>query len=302
LRILHVFDQAGVAFILAKYQQMQGHDSNVITTFNSDSDKYGIREFYKEYMLPARSEDEFIQKSINFGRSADIIHVHSRIDVLLSLRRELGLSKKIILQYHGSDIRGVKKQKLPHRSLLSDLAVMSIYKYRKIRDKLFLRHRLHNKAQSMSDVVIVSTMDLLKLVKNAIHIPNPVDVDHFTPAEKGNNSQKDALIIDTEVTDIRSALEYCKKNNIYLNIEVFNRVKNPTMYKDMPDLLRRYKIYVDIKFVDGIPLASLSKTGLEALACGLKVLDYRLQYHEKLPLEHSPTNVVSRLNSLYYKA
>jgi hypothetical protein len=54
-------------------------------------------------------------------------------------------------------------------------------------------------------------MDLLKLVKNAIHIPNPVDVDHFMPADKGNNSQKDALIIDTEVTDIRSALEYCKK-------------------------------------------------------------------------------------------
>jgi hypothetical protein len=60
--------------------------------------------------------------------------------------------------------------------------------------------------------------------------------------------------------------------------------------------------HVDIKFVDGIPLASLSKTGLEALACRLKVSDYRLQYHEKLPFEHSPTSVVSRLNSLYPKA
>jgi hypothetical protein len=52
--VLRVYDQAGVAFTLAKYQQLQGYDSKVITTFSSD--KYGIREFYKDYVLSATSE------------------------------------------------------------------------------------------------------------------------------------------------------------------------------------------------------------------------------------------------------
>ena len=297
MRILHVWDQAGVAYTLAKYQQqVQGHEAKVIMIGNYN--KYGISEFYKQYILNAALE-EFTEKCIEKAKSADILHIHSRIDILLKLRQKFGNSKKIILHYHGTDIRGLKKQKLPHRSQLSDLAIRSIMMYRRIRDKVLFRKRMHIKAQRMADTVIVSTPDLLQVVAKGIHLPNPVDTDHFKPDSISKNEQKEALTIDTEVTDIQWALDYCKRHNISLNIEVYNRIKDPIVYKDMPEFLRRYKTYVDIRFVNKTILQNLSKTALEALACGLKVLDYQLKYRQGLPREHDPINVTSQLSNIY---
>jgi glycosyltransferase involved in cell wall biosynthesis len=297
MHILHVWDQAGVAYTLAKYQQrLQGHEAKVIMIENYN--KYGIFEFYKQYILNVEL-DEFTEKCIEKAKSADIIHVHSRIDILLMLRQKFGRSKKIILHYHGTDIRGLKEQKLPHRSQLSDLAIRSITMYRRIRDKVLFRKRMHINAQRMADTVIVSTPDLLQLVAKGIHLPNPVDTDHFKPDPISKNEQKEALTIDTEVTDIKWALDYCKRHNISLNIEVYNRIKEPIIYKHMPEFLRRYKIYVDIRYVNKTILQNLSKTALEALACGLKVLDYQLKYRQGLPREHDPINVTSQLSNIY---
>ena len=296
MHILHVWDQAGVAYTLAKYQQLQGHEAKVIMI--GDHNKYGLIEFYKQYILNVALE-EFTEKCIEKAKSADIIHIHSRIDILLKLRKKFGRSKKIILHYHGTDIRGLKKQKLPHRSQISDLAIRSIMMYRGLRDKVLFKKRMHINAQRMADTVIVSTPDLLQLVANGIYLSNPVDTDHFKPDSLLKNEQKEALTIDTEVTDIQWALDYCKMHNISLNIEVYNRIKAPIIYKDMPDFLRRYKIYVDIRYVDKTILQNLSKTALEALACGLKVLDYQLKYRQGLPLEHDPINVISRLSTIY---
>ena len=297
MHILHVWDQAGVAYTIAKYQQqLQGHEAKVIMIANYD--KYGISEFYKQYILNTALE-EFTEKCIEEAKSADIIHIHSRIDILIKLRQKFGNSKKIILHYHGTDIRGLKKQKLPHRSQLSDLAIRSIMMYRRIRDKVLFRKQMHIKAQRMADTVIVSTPDLLHIVAKSIHLPNPVDTDHFKPDSISKNEQKEALTIDTEVTDIQWALDYCKRHNISLNIEVYNRIKNPIIYKDMPEFLRRYKTYVDIRYVNKTILQNLSKTALEALACGLKVLDYQLKYRQGLPREHDPINVTSQLSNIY---
>jgi hypothetical protein len=82
-------------------------------------------------------------------------------------------------------------------------------------------------------------------------------------------------------------------------IDVYNRIKDPIMYKDMPAFLKKYGLYVDVRYVDGKILENLSKTALEALACGLEVLDNRLKYQCGLPMEHEPINVVSHLSGIY---
>jgi len=46
-------------------------------------------------------------------------------------------------------------------------------------------------------------------------------------------------------------------------------------------------------------LKNLSKTALEASACGLDVLDYKLDRRHGLLDEHIPMNVVSRLEAIY---
>ena len=297
MRILHVWDQAGVAFVLAKYQRLQGHDSKAIMV--REYDKYGLGRFYKEYVIDVTLKD-FFQKSMDEAHSADILHIHSRSDMVFKMRQKYGKSKKIILQYHGTDIRGIKSQKLPHRSKLSDLAVSGIFTYRRVRDAILIKKRIHSKAQHLADAVIVSTPDLLPLVSKAIYLPNPIDTDHFTPDK--NSSRHDraqALTMDTEATNTQLTLSYCKRQNVNLDIDVYNRIRDPIMYGDMPDFLKKYGLYVDVRHVDGKILENLSKTALEALSCGLEVLDYQLKYREGLPAEHHPKNVISRLSTIY---
>ena len=263
-------------------------------------DKYGIGKFYNQYVIDA-TLDDFDQKSVDEAHSADILHIHSRSDMVFKMREKYGNSKKIILQYHGTDIRGIKKQKLPHRSKLSDLAVRGIFTYRRVRDAILIKKRIHSKAQLLADAVIVSTPDLLPLVSNAIFLPNPIDTDHFTPDKISSPrlERAKALTMDTEATDIQLTLSYCKKNNVNLDIDVYNRIRDPIMYGDMPAFLKKYGVYVDVRFVDGKILENLSKTALEALACGLDVLDYKLNRRHGLPVEYNPMNVTSRLETIY---
>lgn len=111
MRILHILDAAGVACIYSKYQRMLGHEARVI--WNKDiADKYGIYDFYKDYLINVTYE-EFTQTCLKEGENVDVIHVHGYIDILFELRKKFQRQKKIILHYHGTDIRGLKKQSFP---------------------------------------------------------------------------------------------------------------------------------------------------------------------------------------------
>ena len=289
MRILHILDAAGVACIYSKFLQKKGHESRVI--WNKDvGDKYGIYDYYKDYIINV-SYAEFTERCLREGETADVIHVHGFIDILFKLHKKFHKSKKIILHYHGTDIRGLNGQELPHRSRLSDTV---------IKLKMWYRKKIgHSKAQKLADVVCVSTPDLLPLVRNGIHIPIPIDTHHFRPDNNSSVQLKEAFTINSEVTNIQWALEFCKKNGINLDVEVVDRTKNPIMYKDIPDFIRGYKTYVDIRYVNDTVLENLSSTALQSLASGLKVLDYKLHFRQGLPREHDAVNVVSQLSGIY---
>jgi len=293
MRILHILDAAGVACIYSKYQRMQGYDASVI--WNKDvADKYGIYDFYNDYLISLPYE-KFTQTCLDEAETADVIHVHGYIDILFELRKKFNRGKKIILHYHGTDIRGLKKQVLPHRSLLSDTA---------IKIKMLYRKKIgHLRAQKLADAVCVSTPDLLPLVRNGIHVPIPIDTKHFSPRSNPNGEPneelKEAFTINSEVTNIQRALDLCNKNQINLKIEVVDRTRNPIMYADIPDFIRRYRTYVDIRYVNDVVLENLSSTALQSLACGLSVLDYKLEFRRSLPKEHDAINVASQLSKIY---
>ncbi len=309
MRILHIEDAAAVSCILAKYQQhIQGHNSKVIKY--DIYDKFGFYKFYKDYVTIAASEEQFLKHINEDAKSADIVHIHTRADMVIKLRNKFGKSKKIILHYHGTDIRGLNKQKLPHRSGLSDIAISLILRYRKIRNILLLKKRIHYKAQNLANAVIVSTPDLLNYASTKndavrkLYLPNPIDLDVFKPdaiisSTINDGIKKNAVTMDNEVTDIPWALEYLKKNNVNLDITVHDRIKHPLMYQDLPNFLKQYKTYVDIRYVNKKIIPALSKTALEALACGLDVLDYRLKFRNRLPEEHCPSSVIPSLSKVY---
>jgi hypothetical protein len=290
--VLHIWDQAGVAFILAKFQQANGNESKVIRIKNTD--KYGIDEFYKEYGLFVAPE-ELIYKSIEEARKADIIHIHSLPEMVINIRKIYGGSKIIILHYHGTDIRGFSKDNLRTFTLQNILKPKNIVK--KIK-----KRRLHIKAQRLADRVIVSTPDLIQLVKGSVFLPNPIDTDHFNNkklTKEGSVDIPKGIIVNSEVTNIELAMNYFEHKKIDLNIDIYDRTKNPIYYKDVPNFLKKYDVYVDLRFVNRKLLKNLSKTALEALACGLRVLNYKLEYMNNLPSEHCPTNVVMILSSIY---
>jgi glycosyltransferase involved in cell wall biosynthesis len=294
LKILHINDQAGVACILAKFQEKQGVESKVIAI----ADKYGIKEYYKNNVIFVEKEN-FYTASLNESDSYDIIHLHSVDALVYKLRRRYGNKKKIILHYHGTDLRGNYKKSISLALRLKRLGV-------RMKNKLWLLRNgytgsLQDTMQQLADIVLVSTPDLLKLANKSNYLPNPVDTELFN--ENISNHQKDpnydAITIKTEAIDIQKALNYIKHRNLTHNIYVHDRTYNPTPYKDMPDLLKKYNTYIDIKFVDGKLLKSSSKTALESLACGLQVLNYQLKYTKKLPYEHEAINVVNNLFSIY---
>lgn len=289
--VLHIWDQAGVAFILAKFQQMNGNESKVIRVKNAD--KYGIDEFYKEYGLFVTTE-ELVYKSIEEARRADVIHIHSLPEMVINIRNTYGESKVIILHYHGTDIRGFSGDNSRVFSLRNILRPKNIVG--KIR-----KRRLHIKAQRLADRVIVSTPDLIRLVKGSIFLPNPIDTDHFNKKmiKERSGDVYEGVLVNSEVTNVELAMNYCRHKKINLNINIYDRTKNPIYYKDVPNFLKKYDVYIDLRFVDRKLLKNLSKTALEALACGLRVLNYNLEFVDNLPSEHCPTNVVTLLSSIY---
>jgi hypothetical protein len=103
-----------------------------------------------------------------------------------------------------------------------------------------------------------------------------------------NHDPKKALTINNEAVDRHLILDYCEKNNVLLDVEVYDRIRNPIKYLDMPNFLRKYDTYLDVKIINGRIVRGMSKTTLESLACGLRVINYGLSYLHGPPPEHSP--------------
>ncbi|HEY7111041.1 MAG TPA: hypothetical protein VH415_16565 [Nitrososphaeraceae archaeon] len=295
MRIVHVCDTAGIGSILSKYQTLAGHEANVICS-EGLTDKYGIYDFYREF-IELFPKDIFIQTLVQECRNADVVHVHSNIALLQMLRSALGLKKKIILHYHGTDIRGLKIR-LPHRSIGSDGLILSKLLYRKI-----LHGYRHRKAQQQANLIFSSQKDLIKLVPTAIHIPIAVDINHFLNLQRiRTNKQKNAFTFKTEAVDMDLVVDHLKKHSIQVPLEVHDRTTKPIMYKDMPLFLNGFETYIDIRYVNGKLLEDLSSTALQALACGLSVIDYELNLLKSLPKEHQAPNVADKVLDLYTRS
>ena len=296
VQILHVWDQAGVACILAKYQIRHGHQSRVIKI---EGDKYGIYHFYDDFITNV-PEEQFLNRCVEEATRSDVIHIHGPINVLFKLRRRFGKSKTIILHYLGTDIRGLNPSPMstiPARHSILSIIIKGITM--KLRGFPLPKQYIHILAQMLADKVLVATPDLIQNVVKGVYLPIPIDTEHFFPDLIANNNKKCALTLKTEVTNISKVIEYCKSNNIDLDIEVYDRTKNPIMYADMPKFLKRYKIYVDIRYIQQTILNNLSSTALQSLACGLRVLDYQLRYHDTFPLEHEADNVTTQVLRYY---
>ena len=257
MRVLHVWDIAGVGSVIAKYMhKMPNVESWVIT--RARFDRFGCTAFGERMNCRAEA---FTLKALWMARKYDLIHVHD-FDKFVPLLKRFYPSKPVILHYHGTRIRG----------------------------KADGRRRYYQKA----DFVIVSTPDLLEDSPEATYIPNPVDTEFFQPLR--DHSDNSAIYIIKHQEELGETLEWPKSvaQKYGLKLSFRDRIENPIPYKELPMFLNQYSYFVDRDYVK-----SLSKTALEALACGCRVIRWDGQVIGSLPLEHYPTVVVEKILKIY---
>ena len=144
-RILHVWNTAGVASVVAKFTDRQYHTKSRVITRKA-ADRVGLTTYGTVYNDgPAR----FFLRALLTARTADIVHVHS-LDRIVPWVKRL-YDKPVIMHYHGTDIEGRWGEKEGRWKRANYLAV--------------------------------STPNLLEgAPASAVFVPNPVDTDIFRPS------------------------------------------------------------------------------------------------------------------------
>ena len=257
-KILHVWNTAGVASVLAKFADREfGTRSTVIT--RRAADRVGLTTYGTAYADgPAR----FFLRAILMAARADLVHVHSLDRIVPWVKRLYG--KPVVMHYHGTDIEGRWAEK---------------------------RARW-----GRADCVAVSTPNLLEGgPPSAVYVPNPVDTDIFRPAP-GASDPRSALSfrygMDAESADVAKKMG--------LNLTMVDRFSVP--HGRMAALLSQYSYFIDMRRPPDHAVAhSVGKAALEALACGLRVVNWEGKVIEGLPAENEPLKVASKWNEVYAK-
>jgi len=233
-------------------------------------DKGQISEFYGS-LLHDGSGKAFIEDAKKASAKARILHF-SYLDSfsVKDSRNKLPLlplfsspSKKLIMHYHGSDIRGKGKEKREY--------------------------------YSAADIVLVSTRDLLEDVPAATWLPRPVDTDHFKPLSI-IRKKRSAVFVNVAPIWLKNAQEFCQSKD--LAITIVERKRGYWIpYLHYPRFLNRFEYFLDFK-----GQKELSKNALEALACGLKVVhagrEGEINFHYKLPEVNRLENVLKKYSKI----
>ncbi len=145
--ILHVWNTAGVASVVAKFtDRLFATSSRVITRRQADT--VGLTSYGTVY---DDGPAAFFARALLMARKAEIVHVHS-LDRIVPWVKRFYPSKPVVMHYHGTDIE----------------------------DRWGAKQRRWARA----DLVVYSTPNLSDgAPPSAMHLPNPVDTDLFYPRE-----------------------------------------------------------------------------------------------------------------------
>lgn len=299
LNILHVSDVAGVGAVMAKYQRKLGHEAQVVVTDDFDglrfSKVYGSERLIRKecsgpdlYQKALKAENytlariiwvasvplrlyrhlKFCFKAWRYAVRAkpDILHIHS----LFLFPFFVPLWPKLI-EWHGTEMR------LKYED-------GTLNERRRVPQWGFKLYSL------LGIPLFVSTPDLLPSVPGGAQvIPAPVDLDHWAPRPLGSG----ALYAHNHYESSHRAQEYAQKYGWQLTIQ--ERAAGHIIdHEDYPAHLSQFDV-----FIDRHKISSLSKTALECLAMGMRVVDPQGQVLEGLPPNHDPAHVARLTLRIY---
>lgn len=298
LKILHVWDQAGVSCLLALYQRKLGHQADIIIreeyssgiaeTYGLTGQMFFLREKIDKtttvrrvyYQLPKVMQSfiraaKFKLRSLRFfvivmkkAKHYNVLHIHSRWMCIFFVP-----FKKKIMHWHGDDCRRKPTFKPRLKRWITRLFI-----------HFYSKHH----------IMYVSTPDLLEEVPNSRWLPNPVDLNHFHKRscslgntacythnwyETGEHAHKLALTNGWKLT----ILDRAAPKQEWIPHQLF------------PQYLASFEYFIDRQKIH-----SLSKTALEALALGLKVVQgWDGKIVTKLDPQHHPLTCALRTLKIY---
>ncbi len=256
LRVLHIWNTAGVASVIAKFTDRDFRSESTVITRRA-ADRTGLTTYGTVYDDGAT---RFLVRALRMSGGADVVHVHSLDRVVPWVKRLHRVP--VVMHYHGSDIEGRWPEKEPRWSKADFLAVASRY--------------LLDGGPS-----------------GAVWVPNPVDTDSFRPAA---TPPPRGSALSFHYGADAEAESLARK----LGLALTWMDRGAVGHEKMPALLGSYAYYIDVKRSRaGALLPALSRTGLEALACGSKVVGSGGDVSEGLPPENDPTNVAAKWHEVY---
>jgi hypothetical protein len=272
-KILHLWNTAGIGSILAKYMdRLYGTQSRVI--MKKSFDKFGFTTVGEliETDNTLFGKLQFYWKCLRAINGQNLLHIHAFYR-MVPIARTFHPFMPIIYHCHGTEVRNKWKQRI--------------------------------KQLKYADAILYHARDLEGegMPKNVYFINCPVDTDYFNSNGNEIREKNTAFTFSYRADDM--AIDYANKHGLKLTLHNYSKSK-PISYLELPSLLRKYEYYLDFKRdVDGSFLHkdyehyTVSKTALEALACGCKVVDPRYKIRQGLPDENKPENVVNELWKIY---
>lgn len=270
-KVLHIWDTAGVASLLSRELRKRGYTSDVI--MRGIHDPYGMTKYYGNDTVeldgyPFKMHCK--KKAYDYG----IIHMHGTYE-LVGEYKKLFPNKKIVLHFHGTNLINPRDEQ-----------------------------ELVDNAK-LADAIIVATPDLIPHVEKRPELPKPtlclnaVDTDLFKPMPEIQTITSNAVYVTIRYIDLPVVEKYLKENCPW-KYEIFDRdggktlgsKDNGTPFYEMPKFYNKYEKLIDVKIYnysdDKEPAQAWSKTGLEALACGLEVYNHKGEIVKGLPEEFTP--------------
>ena len=269
MKILHVWNMAAVATVIARWQRKIGHDSSVVA--RNAFDAFGITAHYADVSILINTGAwRFLWRAANMSKSVDVVHLHDMRHTWLW--RLLRVKKPIILHYHGTLTRDTPAS-------------------------------VRAKWEKHVNGILVSTLDLtsFEYSKEAIYVPNPIDTELFAPRKIKQNGRGLCLM------KMGQTAEHTKQlldSHGFADVDwKFIPTSSRTiLYPAMPEFLCGFEYYADINIIDGSVAPGSSVTGLQSMSLGVKTINYNFEVASALPRPHRPSSVVKQLDSIYKTA
>jgi len=219
---------------------------------------------YPNETILSASPPAFLFRVLKLCRNYDIVHVHGlsyRLVFNVNIFVLKASGAKLVLHLHGTGIR-------ESHSKLSTKAALKI-----------------------SSQILVGTPDLLSYCPMATWLPTPID-PIFKALDNPQRYGKALYFRKWYERGIERLVRLeCDRMGLKLTIP-----HKPIPHREMPIFLNEFEV-----FFDRFSIPSLSKTGLEALACGCKVISWKgeVTNSEEILNNHSLEVVTEKLLKIY---